>query len=93
MTLDGPEHKELRKTLNPSMSKRQLDKYIPVFASLATEHLNRRSDGHAYSAAKDFKRLVYRQLAATLSSREGDDVYDDVHPQPIDLGELVRMFV
>lgn len=77
MTVDGAEHKRLRRVLSASMTRRQIDGYIPVFCRLAGEHFERWS-GTRVDAVASYRRLVYAQLAGTLSTRDAADYYDDV---------------
>lgn len=77
-TVDGDIHKQLRKALNPAVTRKQMVGYVPKLEAVAQEHLGRWTDAGVFDIRPALKRLVYDQLGGVLTRIDASEYYEDV---------------
>ena len=78
LSVDGEEHKRLRKALNPAVTRKQMVEYVPKLETISRQHLDRWSENGAFDARAALKRLVYDQLGGVLTRIDASEYYEDV---------------
>ncbi len=77
-TLDGPPHKQLRNAINPAVTRKQMEGYVPKLEAVSRAHLQRWIQQGPLDIREQLKRLVYEQLGGVLTNIDANEYYEDV---------------